>query len=209
MEGSAMATRTWISVHSGFSEQDGFHPLWSDERGDPLSMIPFEIETDFSFSDGEEPVHVPHDLSGYLFSAQSLEDSDFSGSLLRRADFRFAQLRMADFTGSDLTEANFSHADLTFADFTSAKLNEVDFSNTDLCKACFRSAMLNGTNFEGADLEQAVFTESDLRGCDFLGADLRATCLAGAIFDESTQLPFTTQEGTERGMLYRPKGRAS
>jgi len=78
------------------------------------------------------------DLTGALFarangyradlSALPLDGNGALATVLRGANFRYADFREANFAGCDLTGADFRKADLTGTDFTGATLTGADFT---------------------------------------------------------------------------------
>lgn len=119
----------------------------------------------------------------------------------RRVDLRHAELvglvlRSFEFDAPPrldrvfLTGANLCHADLRGAELSGAIL-----TGADLWHAWLANARLNRTRLHKADLRGAYLAETDLLGADLEGADLRDTeyltagQLAGAVIDETTQLP--------------------
>ena len=94
-----------------------------------------------------------------------------------------------------LFEANLQNADLQGADLYRCQLGRADLRNADLRNANLAGAYLFKTDLRGADLRGAKFATS------LKGAELNKTLLAGAMFDETTELPFSTAEALTRGMV--------
>ena len=154
--------------------------------------------------------------------------ADLTQTRLWEADLRGADLRGAKLTGAELINARLDGARLQGADLTDASLTRASLEGTDLLGAnlqgaILKDARLNQANLQVADLSEAVLFGSDLRGADLRGARLtRAalvdgreanlfiplagnirigkTRLAEARFDESTQLPFDSQQAATRKM---------
>ncbi len=75
---------------------------------------------------------------GLSLSQQNLEGADLSNNSWGAVNFSFANLRKVDFTGAILRYANFRHADLTGADLTGADLTGADFTGAETKGAIFR-----------------------------------------------------------------------
>jgi len=75
---------------------------------------------------------------GLSLSQQNLEGVDLSNNSWGGINFAFANLRKVDFTGAILRYANFRHADLTGADLTGADLTGADFTGAETKGAIFR-----------------------------------------------------------------------
>jgi len=111
----------------------------------------------------------------------NLHGMDFSGQDLSGFDFSGADLHGANFTNAKLTGANLSRADLHGATMTGADLSSVNMSSSalfgaDLTKANLTGANLSGAgafgaNMQGADLRQAQIGNADLHGGDLTGAN--------------------------------------
>lgn len=100
----------------------------------------------------------------------------------------------------DLRHAYLFEAELVGADFSGADLYRCQLGRANLQKANLQNANLAGAYLYKADLRGA-----DLRGAKFAtalkGAELKHTKLEGALFDENTELPFSTAEALNRGMV--------
>jgi uncharacterized protein YjbI with pentapeptide repeats len=69
-----------------------------------------------------------------------LKACDFSGAMMKGANFTRAVLMFSRMTGADLTGANFTEADLSKVDFSGATLSGADFTGADLDGANLASA---------------------------------------------------------------------
>jgi uncharacterized protein YjbI with pentapeptide repeats len=154
--------------------------------------------------------------------------ADLTQTRLWEADLRGADLRGAKLTGAELIKAKLDGArlqgaDLTNASLTQASLEEANLLGANLRGAILKDAGLNQANLQVADLSEAVLFGSDLRQADLRGARMtqaalvdereanlfipvagsiriRKTQLAGARYDESTRLPFDSQQAETRKM---------
>ncbi|MDE2963813.1 MAG: pentapeptide repeat-containing protein, partial [Acidobacteriota bacterium] len=154
--------------------------------------------------------------------------ADLTQTRLWEADLRGADLRGAKLTGAELIKARLDGAqlqgaDLTDASLTQASLEGADLQGANLQGAILKDARLNQANLQVADLSEAVLFGSDLRQTDLRGARLTRAALveereanlfiplagnirigktrfAEARFDESTQLPFDSQQAESRNM---------
>lgn len=86
----------------------------------------------------------------------------------------------ADLTGSDLREANLRFANLPEVIFNETRLDNADFTNANLTDAQFVAADLSGANLQGAKLDGTNFQDADLSGADLRGVDLSTANLEGA-----------------------------
>ena len=100
-----------------------------------------------------------------------------------------------DLRNEYLFEANLQNADLNGADLYRCQLGRADLRNANLRNANLAGAYLFKTDLRGADLRGAKFAQS------LKGAELKKTLLTGALFDETTELPFSTAEALNRGMV--------
>ena len=168
------------------------------------------------------------DLSNADLRDAVLTRADLTQTRLWEADLRGADLRGAKLTGAELIKARLDGArlqgaDLTDASLTQASLEGADLLGANLQGAILKDARLNQANLQVADLSEAVLFGSDLRQADLRGARLTRAALvdgreanlfiplaghirigktrfAEARFDESTQLPFDSQQAATRKM---------
>ena len=154
--------------------------------------------------------------------------ADLTQAKLWKADLRGADLRGAKLTGAELIQAKLDGArlegaELEDASLTQASLEGASLLGANLQGAILKDARLNQANLQGADLSDAVLFGSDLREADLRGARLTRAALvegreaslfiplagnirigrtrfAGARYDESTQLPFDSQQAETRKM---------
>lgn len=104
-----------------------------------------------------------------LFRAKGLENAYMSGSVVRSADFREANLKGADFRGAEA-------ADICTPGWDGYDWVKTNFDGADLSEARFNDAGLQGASFRGANLSKA-----DLRGAAIDGADFRSQWAADKI----------------------------
>ena len=168
------------------------------------------------------------DLSEADLREAVLLRADLTHTRLWEADLRGADLRGAKLTGAELINAKLDGAQLQGADLTDASLTQASLEGADLLGAnlqgaILKDARLNQANLQVADLSEAVLFGSDLRQADLRGARLARAALVGrreanlfipragnirigktrfaeARFDESTQLPFDSQQAATRKM---------
>lgn len=154
--------------------------------------------------------------------------ADLTQTRLWEADLRGADLRGAKLSGAELIKAKLDGAQLQGADLTDASLTQASLEGADLLganlqRAILKDARLNQANLQVADLSEAVLFGSDLREADLRGARMTQASLvdgreanlfiplagnirigktrfAGARFDESTRMPFDSQQAATRKM---------
>ena len=157
-----------------------------------------------------------------------LSRADLTQARLWQADLRGADLRGANLTGAEMIEAKLDGAQLQGADLTDASLTQASLKGANLLganlqRAILKDADLNQAILQVADLSEAVLFGSDLRRADLRGARLtRASLVNGreanlflpfagnikigktrfaeARYDESTRLPFDSQQAATRKM---------
>ena len=157
-----------------------------------------------------------------------LPRADLTQTRLWEADLRGADLRGAKLSGAELVKARLDGArlqgaDLTDASLTQASLKGANLLGANLQRAILKDADLNQAILQVADLSEAVLFGSDLRQADLRGARLTRASLvdqreanlfiplagnikigktqfAGARYDESTRLPFDSQQAATRRM---------
>jgi uncharacterized protein YjbI with pentapeptide repeats len=98
--------------------------------------------------------------------------------VIKRTDYRNANLHGIDLSGQDLSGFDFTGADLHGANLTNAKLTGANFSRADLHGATLNGADLSGanmqsSNFHGAELTNANLTASNINGADFHGSNFQ------------------------------------
>jgi uncharacterized protein YjbI with pentapeptide repeats len=124
---------------------------------------------------------------------------------LRRLDLAFAVLRKADFRGADLTgcygyetkleEADFRDADLTRAQWVKAEAPRARFQRTILVRARLHKANLSNANFYEADLTKANLRQAELAGAEFRKANLEKADFHGAQLDGKALLSILDSNG--------------
>lgn len=103
------------------------------------------------------------------YSNAELTHHDFSGQVLRSAEFSNANMELSDFSNADLRGAVMSasvmvKANLHGADLTNAMADQVKFTNADLTDVVFVEAILLRSTFDGVDITGADFTDAILDG---------------------------------------------
>ncbi|OCQ95977.1 hypothetical protein BCD67_22915 [Oscillatoriales cyanobacterium USR001] len=103
------------------------------------------------------------------YSNAELTRHDFSGQVLRSAEFSNANMELTNFSNADLRGAVMSasvmvKANLHGADLTNAMADQVKFTNADLSDVVFVEAILLRSTFEGVDITGADFTDAILDG---------------------------------------------
>ena len=106
-----------------------------------------------------------------------------------------AMAQSKDLQHAYLFEADMKGADLQGANLYRCQLGRADLRNADLRNAKLEGAYLFKTDLRGADLRGAKFSQN------LKGAELARTLLVGAMFDDTTALPFSTAEALNRGMV--------
>lgn len=106
-----------------------------------------------------------------------------------------AMAQSKDLRNAYLFQADLQSADLQGADLFHCQLGHADLRNADLRNARLAGAYLFKTDLRGADLRGAKFSPA------LKGAELNKTLLIGALFDETTELPFSAAEAINRGMV--------
>jgi len=85
----------------------------------------------------------------------NLQSTNFSCSILRRADLSGADLQKADLSGADLRKADLTEANLERAYLYGANLQEASLMRAKGQRADLRRVYLQGTNLSGADFSRA------------------------------------------------------
>lgn len=103
------------------------------------------------------------------YSNAELTRRDFSGQILRAAEFSNANMELSNFSNADLRGAIMSasvmvKANLHGADLTNAMADQVKFTNADLSDAVLAEAILLRSTFDGVDITGADFTDAILDG---------------------------------------------
>ena len=120
-------------------------------------------------------------------------------------------IAVADVSGKNWDEAVsnllVAHHESYFERHDGPCLNAADLRGSDLSSVDLNQADLSHANLSKVHLDRASLVAADLRGADLRGAclieaDLRQARLEGAIFDRTTQLPFTEFEAISKGMVF-------
>ncbi|MCS6813459.1 MAG: pentapeptide repeat-containing protein [Cyanobacteria bacterium] len=99
----------------------------------------------------------------------------YSNAELSHHDFSGQMLRTAEFSNANLDSANFAHADLTGAVLSASVMVRANLQGANLS-----SALADMADFKGADLRDALLTDAIL-----LGSDLTGVTIAGADFTDA------------------------
>lgn len=128
---------------------------------------------------------APVDWSGCKKTNKMLDDIDFTGASLIKADVTRSSLTSSRFHNADLTKAvgyrtNFDRVELTNtnmtksefsrASFKNTKIKGVDWSKAELGRADFSDAFMENVSFSFTNLSRANFKNATLSGVDFKGA---------------------------------------
>jgi len=114
-----------------------------------------------------------------IFRSVSIEGTDFSGLILKDADFSNACGEYADFSGADLTGAVFVDAKLPRSDFDGCQLASADFRKAEIKDADFANVQAQKINMESADITGLRSGEAS----DFREANIRYTRAAGSMWE--------------------------
>lgn len=102
----------------------------------------------------------------------------YSNAELSRHDFSGQVLRTAEFSNANLDSANFAHADLTGAVLSASVLVRANLQGANLS-----SALADMADFRGADLRDALLTDAILLGSDLTGVTITGADFTDAILD--------------------------
>lgn len=114
-----------------------------------------------------------------IFRSVSIEGADFSGLVLKDADFSNACGEYADFSVADLTGAVFVEAKLPRSDFDGCQLTGTDFRKAEIRDAEFANVQAQKINMESADITGLRSGEAS----DFREANIRFTRAAGSMWE--------------------------
>lgn len=101
-----------------------------------------------------------------------------------------------------LSGGDLAAIDLSGKNMNEAQIDNVDLSGADLEKACLLRANLAYSDLGNANLKTADLRQSNLCFANLEAANLKGADLAGAYFNQQTQLPFTKSKAKERGMVF-------
>jgi len=127
----------------------------------------FGYNKDYSFTN----------LDDHIFSGDDLKGVNFTGSSLRRANFKGAFLEGAIFENCDLSEAN----------FTKAKATGANFKNCFMTNSIFDEILMDRSNFSNVEAQDISMWKCIARDANFSGAQIISSNLDKADF-ERTQL---------------------
>ena len=114
------------------------------------------------------------------YSNAELKGKDFSGQVLRAAEFSNANLELTNFSNADLTGAVFSasvmtQANLHGADLTNAFVDQVNFTGADLSDAVLTDSILLRSQFDDTEIAGADFSDAILDGVQIKELCAKAT----------------------------------
>jgi uncharacterized protein YjbI with pentapeptide repeats len=188
-------------ITESLSLLEGGVQRWNKWRQTHPAFIPHLQNINLSWTNK----HI-ESLEGIDLSNARLEDTDFEGMYLAKANLAGAKmsrvnltdasLEQADLTGADLTIAHmteshlalatFDHADLSGAILTDAELWEASLQGTSLRRAVLDGAEAPGIHAMGADFTYSRMLDADFTGADLSGADLSYATLVRSNFQRAT-----------------------
>ncbi len=156
------------------SGADMTQTVFKDCRLDKLQLVEKTVldQTDFSGSSLKKAQFIKTRMLNVCFHKANLFKATFIDCSLETADFSEAQIRSASLIGFKAPGADFSRADCTRTGF---------LNKSNLSEAQFHKTVLDGANLMGADLTKAVLIEAQLNQANFMNADLRQARLSGAV----------------------------
>ncbi len=139
------------------------------------------------------------ELPGEILTARILDEIDFTGANLQRANLRQASAASASFFAADLSFADLTLIRAPKADFRGAVLSGARLASAVLDDADMRRAVLAtahdgfqlvrpdaaAASLNGADLSEAEAGKVDFSNCSLKGARLRGANLRGAVFKDA------------------------
>lgn len=125
------------------------------------------------------------------FNESVLEHSSFRRSVVLQSDFSHIKAQHLDLRGSHFKSTNFDHSDLQNLFATGSRF----------IKTSFQYCNLQNANFWGSQLQEIDFRQADLRGANLKTTYVLFSQFEGAKFNHQTQLPFSTEEALNKGMV--------
>lgn len=116
-------------------------------------------------------------LRGADLSELDLSGLDFEGAQLERANLNYSDMR-----GANLSRGNFQHAALWGTDLQKARIERADLRHAELWRTNLKDANLPNTDLRHAHLKDAILENTYFRSANLEGADLSFTRLRGTIF---------------------------
>ena len=134
---------------------------------------------------GDSVGGLAHIRTSYLkLPYLELPGLDLAFAVLRKAEFRGANLKDCQAYETHLEEADFRESDLTKAQWVKAKAPRARFQGAKLVRSRLHKADLTHANFYEADLTRANLRQAVLVGADFQRATLEKADFHGAQLDE-------------------------
>lgn len=168
------------------------------------------VGTDFRGGHLEKCRFTEASLDGCKLNGATLKECSFADGALLATRFQEATLSHLDLKGAGIGGSDFTGASLAHCDFSQAhSVQDNTFDEAKLEHCSFAGRKLRGCSFKNATFyDGCTFKGADLRGVDFTGAKGLSWMpgqFAGALLDESTQLP----EGFQpEGAVWAGKGPA-
>jgi len=150
---------------------------------------------------------VRADLYGAVLEGATIDDTDFTGACLEKAQLSGLDLRSAELRGAELMEAVLTRCRLDDQHMPGVNLRKANLSQADLTGSCLTHADLSGAILQSAGLaeiewEHVDLSGADLRNCSFHAGSSRSGLVDSPLASEGTRTGFYTDEYDEQ--LYRP-----
>ncbi len=110
--------------------------------------------------------------------------------------------REINFHKSHIVYFLFENIDIENTDFSFAKLNGGKIKNVNIANSNFIYTDLRRVQFRDVIFTDCNLSFSDLRGTEFMYSHVGNTIFDGALFNNSTILPFSRAEAMKRGMIF-------
>jgi uncharacterized protein YjbI with pentapeptide repeats len=120
-------------------------------------------------------------LEGAILTRSNLPLADFTGAILREADFSYANIEQGKF-GCGQVNPTGSYAIRAEQLADCAYLGEADFTDANLQGAFFDDATMQGVNLSGAKMQAASLVRADLKGAYLLSTDLQGALMSEVQF---------------------------
>ena len=131
--------------------------------------------TEYITSTGQKKSFLAVNLDGSYWTGSDLRKVDFKNKSLVHTNFVVAKISEATFDGSDLSDSNLTNSSCNICSLKNTKLK-----NSQLYKVKFEYAQFTNADLSNANLEKANFYHAEFMNVNFSGANLSGSDLTKA-----------------------------
>ena len=119
----------------------------------------------------------------WILDAEGGTRANFSGCIIKDADFTGVDLSSANFERAQFSNCNFENACMMVADMRRAVFENCNFTNATAEEVHAEKAIFDKCNFTQADFIESHFNEARFKDCVFDCISLEKSCIKGTDFE--------------------------